>query len=79
LWYLIIKPIRCTFSNRNLYLLFGKFITQTQNNPHWFPIIVFALGKLFGLIGVVLAVPAAAVFVTLIDEFATEAEETQKV
>jgi len=37
------------------------------------------LGKLLGLIGLLLAVPAAAVFVTFIDEFAppeTAAETT---
>lgn len=52
---------------------------QVDIHPVMVIVTFLVMGKLFGLIGVVLAVPAAAVFVTLIDEFATEAEETQKV
>ncbi|WP_427157138.1 AI-2E family transporter [Aliinostoc sp. HNIBRCY26] len=47
-----------------------------QVNIHPVMVIVtfLVMGKLFGLIGVLLAVPAAAIIVTLIDEFALKSE-----
>ena len=50
-----------------------------QVNIHPVMVIVtfLILGKLFGLIGVLLAVPAAAIIVTLIDEFVLNESETE--
>ncbi|MDZ8053392.1 MAG: AI-2E family transporter [Aulosira sp. ZfuVER01] len=49
-----------------------------QVNIHPVMVIVtfLVMGKLFGLIGVLLAVPAAAIIVTLIDEFTLQQSET---
>lgn len=50
-----------------------------QVNIHPVMVIVtfLVMGKLFGLIGVLLAVPAAAIIVTLLDEFALKESETE--
>jgi predicted PurR-regulated permease PerM len=50
-----------------------------QVNIHPVMVIVtfLVMGKLFGLIGVLLAVPAAAIIVTLIDEFAFKESEPE--
>jgi predicted PurR-regulated permease PerM len=50
-----------------------------QVNIHPVMVIVtfLIMGKLFGLIGVLLAVPAAAIIVTLIDEFVLNESETE--
>ncbi|BAY94758.1 hypothetical protein FDUTEX481_03193 [Tolypothrix sp. PCC 7601] len=50
-----------------------------QVNIHPVMVIVtfLVMGKLFGLIGVLLAVPAAAVIVTLIDEFTRKEPQTE--
>ncbi|BCL39552.1 AI-2E family transporter [Nostoc sp. MS1] len=50
-----------------------------QVNVHPVMVIVtfLVMGKLFGFIGVLLAVPAAAIFVTIIDEFTLKESETE--
>jgi predicted PurR-regulated permease PerM len=52
-------------------------VMSQQVNLH--PVIVILvfliMGKLLGFVGILLAVPAAAVFVTLIDEFLTRYDE----
>ncbi|MEH2069678.1 MAG: AI-2E family transporter [Nostoc sp.] len=50
-----------------------------QVNIHPVMVIVtfLVMGKLFGFIGVLLAVPAAAIIVTLLDEFALKESETE--
>ncbi|WP_208345898.1 AI-2E family transporter [Aetokthonos hydrillicola] len=50
-------------------LIVGK---QVDLNPIIVIIAFLVMGELFGLVGVLLAVPAAAIFVTLIDEFNPE-------
>jgi predicted PurR-regulated permease PerM len=45
---------------------------QVNINPVMVIVTFLVMGKLFGFIGVLLAVPAAAVIITLIDEFMPE-------
>ncbi len=53
-------------------------MTQQVNIHPVMVILTFlVMGKLFGLIGVLLAVPAAAIVVTFIDEFTLQDSETE--
>ncbi|MDF5709139.1 MAG: AI-2E family transporter [Nostoc sp. S4] len=57
-------------------LVMGK---QVNIHPVMVIVAFLVMGKLFGFIGIVLAVPAAAVFITLIDEFTVEEPALEKV
>jgi predicted PurR-regulated permease PerM len=59
--------------------LIQPLVMGRQVNIHPVMVIVtfLVMGKLFGLIGVLLAVPTAAIIVTLIDEFALQESETE--